>query len=176
MKFKSISLFTIAPVLSFAILTACANPCAGKNKTTATSTEETKENTTTTKENTIVASNNNVGGPLAEELQGKPVVVDIYATWCSGCKNIAPTLAELKEEYEGKAHFVVLDVTNKSTSDEAQMKAKEMGLEKFFSENKSKTATVAIIDPATGNILSQERKNANLTDYASVLDSAIAKN
>jgi thiol-disulfide isomerase/thioredoxin len=35
-------------------------------------------------------------GALAPQLQGKPVVVDIYATWCSGCKNIAPTLSDLK--------------------------------------------------------------------------------
>lgn len=30
---------------------------------------------------------------LAKELQGKPVVVDIYATWCPGCKNIALTIS-----------------------------------------------------------------------------------
>jgi thiol-disulfide isomerase/thioredoxin len=30
---------------------------------------------------------------LAKQLQGKPVVVDIYASWCPACKNIAPTFS-----------------------------------------------------------------------------------
>jgi thiol-disulfide isomerase/thioredoxin len=33
--------------------------------------------------------------PLAKQLQGKPVVVDIYASWCGGCKNIVPLLLAL---------------------------------------------------------------------------------
>ena len=49
-------------------------------------------------------------GALAKELQGKPVVVDIYATWCAGCKNIAPTLSQIKQQYKNTAHFVVFDV------------------------------------------------------------------
>ena len=121
------------------------------------------------------SSSRNVGGPLARELQGKPVVIDIYATWCSGCKNIAPTLSQLKQKYQGKAHFIVFDVTNKATSRQAEARARELGLENFFNQNKSQTASVTIVNPANGDILSQERKNSNLSDYTSVLDAAITQ-
>jgi hypothetical protein len=41
--------------------------------------------------------------------------------------------------------------------------------------NKSKTSTVAIIDPATGKIMKQFQNNAPITEYSSILDRAIAQ-
>jgi thiol-disulfide isomerase/thioredoxin len=114
-------------------------------------------------------------GRLAKELQGKPVVVDIYADWCPGCQSIKPTLSTLKKQYAGKINFVVFDVTNKKTSEAAQAKAKKLGLSDFFAKNKSKTATVAIIDPSTGKILKTYQANPNLADYTTALNPAIAQ-
>ncbi|MEB3311401.1 MAG: thioredoxin domain-containing protein [Snowella sp.] len=116
-----------------------------------------------------------VGGPLSKSLQGKPVVVDIYATWCSACKNIAPTLSQLKQQYAGKVHFVVLDVSDKASTAKSEAKAKELGLSKFFEANKTQTGSLTIIDPKTGQILSQHRNNPNKSAYTTVLDNAIAK-
>ena len=133
-------------------LHACAgkNPCAGR-------------------------SSRNVGGPLAEELQGKPVVIDIHSTSCPGCEIIAPTLDQLEKQYQGKAHFIVFDVSTKGTSRQAKERARELGLENFFNQHKSQTATVTIVDPANGNILGQQRKNPELAAYTSVLDAAISQ-
>jgi thiol-disulfide isomerase/thioredoxin len=117
----------------------------------------------------------NVGGPLAKQLQGKPVVVEIYASWCPACKNIAPTLSQLKKDYAGKAHFVILDISDRSKASQAERRARELGLGQFFAANKSQTGMVAIVDPATGNILTQHRNNANLTDYTSAIDSAMSQ-
>jgi thiol-disulfide isomerase/thioredoxin len=132
---------------------AMANPCAGKKNPCA---------------------GKSVGGPLSKSLQGKPVVVDVYASWCPACKNIAPTLSQLKQQYAGKVHFVELNVTDKSSTAKSEAKAKELGLSKFFAENKTQTGSLTIIDPATGKILSQYRNNPDKTAYTTVLDQAIA--
>jgi thiol-disulfide isomerase/thioredoxin len=112
--------------------------------------------------------------PLAKELQGKPVLVDVYASWCGGCQAIKPTLSSLKKQYAGKVSFVVFDVSNKATTKAAEMKAQRLGLASFLADNKSKTATVAIIDPATGKILKLYQVNPEIKDYSAVLDPAIA--
>jgi len=125
--------------------------------------------------NPCAAKKANVGGSLAKQLQDKPVVVDIYASWCPACSNIAPTFSQLKKEYAGKVHFVVFDVSDKSKTNQAEAKARQLGLGQFFAANKSQTGMVAIIDPATGNVLAQHRNNPNKSAYTSVLNAAFSR-
>jgi cytochrome c biogenesis protein CcmG/thiol:disulfide interchange protein DsbE len=41
-----------------------------------------------------------------DELQGKPVMVNFWATWCQPCVVEHPVLQAIARRYEGRAHFV----------------------------------------------------------------------
>lgn len=42
--------------------------------------------------------------------EGKPVIIDFWATWCGPCQMVGPIIDELAEEYNGKIIIGKLDV------------------------------------------------------------------
>ncbi|MGH2677944.1 MAG: TlpA family protein disulfide reductase [Actinomycetota bacterium] len=47
---------------------------------------------------------------LIEELEGTPVVVNFWGSWCPPCEDEAPGLATVASELDGQAQFVGVDI------------------------------------------------------------------
>ena len=47
---------------------------------------------------------------LLTQLRGKPVVVNIWASWCGPCRQEAPELASVSKAHRGEVQFVGVDI------------------------------------------------------------------
>jgi thiol-disulfide isomerase/thioredoxin len=175
MRIRCFALVTIAAVLSMSAVTSCSSPASAPSSTEAVANPASAPSSTETVTKPKPSLAAGQAGGLAAELQGKPVVVDIYASWCPACKNVAPTLEKLTKEYAGKANFVILDVTDKATITKSTARAKELGLDRFLAKNQSQTGLIAVMDPATGKVLTQEQNEPEIATYKKTLDAFIAK-
>jgi len=53
-----------------------------------------------------------------------PVLIDFWAEWCAPCRQLAPTIKELAEEYGDKLRVVKIDVdANPRTASQMQVRA-----------------------------------------------------
>ena len=104
----------------------------------------------------------------------KILVAQIYASWCPGCKNIQPTLDQLIKEVPD-INFIKLDVSTPSKALASAKLAKELKITDFYNANKSKTATVAVIIPSTGEILSVLENDNEIENYKEAVEKAKTK-
>ena len=104
----------------------------------------------------------------------KVMVVEIFASWCPGCKNIQPTLDQIAKEIPD-INFVQLDVSTPSKAQESAKKAKELKIYYFYKANKSKTSTVAVIVPSSGEIVTIFQNNNEVNDYKTAIQEAQTK-
>ena len=53
-----------------------------------------------------------------------PVLIDFWAEWCAPCRQLAPTIKELADEYGDKVRVVKIDVdANPKTASQMQVRA-----------------------------------------------------
>ena len=61
------------------------------------------------------------GNPVKlSDMRGKPVVINLWASWCSPCKNEMPGFQNLAQKYDGEVVFMMVNVTGIDTMEDAQ--------------------------------------------------------
>jgi thiol-disulfide isomerase/thioredoxin len=70
-----------------------------------------------------------VNGPVTpEDMKGKVVVLDFYATWCGPCVAAIPHNNEMMEKYKDKGVLVVGVCTSKNGQEKMEQQAKDKGI------------------------------------------------
>ena len=111
---------------------------------------------------------------VERNVENKILLVEIFASWCPGCKNIQPTLDELVKGVSD-IDLVQLDVSTPSRAQASAEKAKELNIIDFYNANKSKTSTVVVIVRRSGEIISSFENNNKLEDYKAAIEEAKTK-
>ena len=114
------------------------------------------------------------GGAEQKAGEKKIIVAEIYAAWCPGCKNIQPTVDQLVKDFP-QIKFVQLDVSTPSKAEASQKLAKDLMIIDFYNANKSKTATIGIIVPTSGEIVSVFHNENNEEPYKGAIQDAQTK-
>jgi thioredoxin 1 len=76
-----------------------------------------------------------------------PVVVDFYATWCGPCRQLAPTMDSLADQYAGKIKFVKVNV-DESPKLAQQFQVEGIPMLLFFKNGKLAGTSVGLLTKA----------------------------
>ncbi len=166
-----------------------------------TTNEDTKKMLTETyvKNKTLVKGNpspkfinyeNHKGGTTSlEDLKGKYVYVDVWATWCGPCKREIPFLKEVEKKFHNEnVEFVSTSIDQAADHEKwtAMVNEKELGGMQLFADNDWKSKFVQdygiqgiprfiLIDPQ-GNIVSADAPRPSDPKLIAMLESELGKN
>ena len=104
--------------------------------------------------NLTYASANNFQDLLS---QNELVLVDFFATWCNPCKMLSPIIDKLSQKYSDKLKIVKVDIDEQS--------------DLAMQYNVQSVPTVILFK--NGNVISKEVGAKSITDYWTLIDSAI---
>lgn len=119
-----------------------------------------------------------------EQLRGKYVYIDVWATWCGPCRGEIPHLKKLEEKYHGKdIHFVSLSCDQDKVAWEKMVKKDQMtGIQlhlgsgaKFMDEYVINGIPRFILLDRTGRIVKADAPRPSNPETAKVFDELLAK-
>src|SRR5580765_6789779 len=96
----------LAAVASCALLVACSSSGAGTPEPTSAGSSALLPTSPTA----LPSFDPQQFQSLLTSLHGEPVVVNVWASWCGPCTQEAPHLAQVSQEFDGKAQFLGVDI------------------------------------------------------------------
>lgn len=105
----------------------------------------------------------------------QPMVAEIYASWCPACRNVAPAMATLQKQYQGKVRFVILDVSDPKAAKAAAKQAEAARLSRWFENNRTTTSSVGIFEPKAGRLVKVLVNEPDVKAYRQALDPLLKK-
>lgn len=68
------------------------------------------------------------GNPVKlSDMQGKPVVLNMWASWCGPCKQEMPDFQAAYEKYDGQLHFMMVNLIGQDKLEDAQALLEQTG-------------------------------------------------
>jgi len=75
---------------------------------------------------------------ILEQFRGKPVYIDVWATWCVPCRKEIPCLKDLEKEYGSQVHFVSISIDkNQETWKKMVQKEELNGIQLHYDGNET---------------------------------------
>ena len=105
-----------------------------------------------------------LGGTVAPNLRGKPLIVRIHADWCAECQTTLPDFVAFAGSFKNRINVIDIDVTDGKTSTIAAALAQRSGLRAYYEKRKAQPLTVAFIDPDANVVVAELRGNVDRDD------------
>lgn len=85
-----------------------------------------------------------------EALRGKPVIINVFATWCTACQEDFPGFLSVANTYSDRVHFITLD--SKDSDNDVRAFRKKFGISLPIAMDRSGGFTPAIGRDSNGDI------------------------
>src|SRR5690554_2301164 len=121
-------------VLSTAILAGCSNVEGKYNGNNEQQTDVVAEKMDNSIENDVTFQDGNGKLIALNDLKGKVVFINFWATWCPPCIQEMPSINELKAKFEGNENivFLMVDVDGKHQRSQAFIDKRKYNFSVYF--------------------------------------------
>ena len=94
---------------------------------------------------------------LSEELKGKKILINFWATWCTSCIHEIPLLENLKEKYGKDVVFIAVNAGEKSNLIDRFLKKYKFSYIMLKDEDRSFSKSVGVDSLPVTMVLDQDR-------------------